>query len=553
MQILKMKTKVITIFAALAAGLLFISSCNNELDIEKKGNLGKVEDAYGTDENALAAVATCYQMWGFELFELQNILDNLSDDMWTGGGGSTDYYELQTLNRFMFGSDNSAVTARFTHLYTLIYDANLILEYVTKNETITPVMKQVISEAYFFRGWAYLYLGAAWGNVPIVDHLLSPSEYSLTNNTQAEVLAQSVADLKAAIDYGGLPSKSSKGDVQKRITREAAYAFLGKAYVFAGDYSSAATALGNVIDSNLYDLEPTDKYGDILKPATKNGPEVIASRYMITGTEIQDWGAPQGIPNYYSDGVERGWRNDHFDWAAANAVSPVIQTIMPGYGECTPRASLYNDMKAWETAQGSTSLSRLKQTIVDKEWMEANGMTLTDVFWGNEGFWNFKNRFLIEEVNSNYGYGGWNVWINNEWRAMRYSEVLLLAAEAYLQSGNTAKATDCLNKVRTRAGENAVGAATMDLIKNEKRFELCFEGCRFLDLVRWGEANTRLKDQGKVIKGLKTDWSVYDAGTFANAGFVQGKNELLPIPETELLVNPNIKQNPGWGSGSEEE
>lgn len=544
-----MKTRIFIVSAVLAACFSAISCNEDRLDIEQKGSLGTSDDYYTTDDHVESGISAAYAVWGFELFELQNMLDNLSDDMWTSGGGATDYSDLQTLNAYTFGSDNANIKNRFTHLYTLIYDANLILDNVPKNDTVTDVMKRAMSEAYFFRGWAYLYLGAAWGNVPIVDHVLSSSEYHLTNSTQEEVLTQAVNDFTQAIEYGGLSTKPSLGYVEKRITDYAAMAFLGKAYLQMNDYADAATWLNKVIDSGVYALEDGSSYGDLLKPATEDGDEVIALRYTANTTVTQDWTAHQGMNNYYSDGVERGWRNDHFTWTAASAQSDTINLIMPGYGECSPRADLATSMKEWELENGG-DLTRYNNTVKDYDWCQTQGLDIVAgmTFYGNEGYWNWKNRFLKEEVISSYGYGGWNVWIKNQWRAMRYAEVLLMAAEANFQSGDTDKALEEINLIRERAGETAATSVTMDMIKNEKRFELCFEGCRWLDLVRWGDAATVLADQGKVIYGFNDQGEVFQAGTNATGGFQSGKHELLPIPETELLVNPNIQQNPGWGS-----
>jgi hypothetical protein len=88
----------------------------------------------------------------------------------------------------------------------------------------------------------------------------------------------------------------------------------------------------------------------------------------------------------------------------------------------------------------------------------------------------------------------------------------------------------------------------MDQIKTESRLELCFEGQRFENLVRWGDAATVLADQGKRNPALQTDgsvkWTSYNDPS--DCGFKTGKHELLPFPDTEMSVNPNMVQNPGW-------
>jgi hypothetical protein len=129
-------------------------------------------------------------------------------------------------------------------------------------------------------------------------------------------------------------------------------------------------------------------------------------------------------------------------------------------------------------------------------------------------------------------------------KLMRYAEVLLLAAEAHLQAGNAPKATEYINMVRTRAKETPLTTVTLDDIKMEKRLELCNEGVRYQDLVRWGDAKAAMGEQGKDVPaytGSEIQWNWHNS----KYGF-QDKNVLLPIPLKELELNPNMTPNTGW-------
>src|SRR3712207_9570247 len=88
-------------------------------------------------------------------------------------------------------------------------------------------------------------------------------------------------------------------------------------------------------------------------------------------------------------------------------------------------------------------------------------------------------------------------------RVMRYAEALLLAAEANLQAGNKAKALEYVNQIRKRATLNPLTDVTMETIKTEKRLELCLEGVRYQDLIRWGDGEKMLGQQGKEIPSFK--------------------------------------------------
>jgi hypothetical protein len=113
--------------------------------------------------------------------------------------------------------------------------------------------------------------------------------------------------------------------------------------------------------------------------------------------------------------------------------------------------------------------------------------------------------------------------------------------------GGGSQAANYLNQVRTRAQLPTLGSVTLDDVKAEKRLELCAESIRFQDLVRWGDAPAALGNQGKEVYRFNgTNATVeYNNATF---GFKTGKHELLPIPGKEIMLNPNIHQNPGWGA-----
>jgi hypothetical protein len=131
-------------------------------------------------------------------------------------------------------------------------------------------------------------------------------------------------------------------------------------------------------------------------------------------------------------------------------------------------------------------------------------------------------------------------------RMIRFADVLLMAAEANNRksSPDDAKALSYVNRVRARVSLSPLASTGDQLfadIKTERQLELAFEGERYLDLIRWGDAANALKDQGKVIplgNGSELDLS--------DAGFKTGKNELLPIPSYEINVNKNMTQNPGY-------
>ena len=161
----------------------------------------------------------------------------------------------------------------------------------------------------------------------------------------------------------------------------------------------------------------------------------------------------------------------------------------------------------------------------------------------NEGLFMWKWRYEPEAA----GFMGMVCHQNARW--MRYAEVLLLGAEAHLAAGNSGQALKYINEVRDRAKLAPLGTVSLKDIQTEKRLELVGEGTRYQDMIRWGIAADRLKSQGEKCPVLDSNGNVKyntynkDASKF---GFKTGKHELLPYPGTEIRLNPNITQNPGW-------
>ena len=504
-----------------------VVSCNSELDIEKHGNLGSMDDFYTTDENIMQATASLYtEMRGlyYNWFFTKNLL---ADDVWAGGGSRGDNAEMEKLNEYTYGTDHSMIQSLYSGLYSVIYKANLIID---KTAGETDVMKRAIAEAKVFRAYAHFELVTLWGTAPVVDHLLTPDEYRQANSEPAALWALVESDLTEAINSGTLPSKSSVNDEETgiRATKELAQALLGKAYLFEGKNSEAAAMLDNVINSNKYALFTGD-YDMQFHAAYNNNCESLFELQKRNDTE-QLWSQMDMLF------IMQGWRTDKLNYNG-----PLGSILAQGmYGFMNPRKSLYDAFVAWEGADGY----RMNKTLLSYDQVAANYATIqTGAYvYGNEGYFMWKNQALKEDLISDMSY--FQVGEYTDLKVMRYAEVLLLAAEAHLNAGNTAKALEYINQVRTRAKETPLTSVSLSDIKTEKRLELCNEAVRFQDLVRWGDAATAMKEQGKEVPAYATtgvEWLYKND----NYGF-KSKHNLLPIPLKEIELNPNMTQNAEW-------
>lgn len=232
----------------------------------------------------------------------------------------------------------------------------------------------------------------------------------------------------------------------------------------------------------------------------------------------------------------QGWRTGNMK-LEGQAAKEVAQGT---YGFLNPRKSLYD---AFVAAEGKTGY-RLTKTMLDPETMDAYGIKLNpgQNLYGCEGYLFYKNRVLNSDNIMDASY--FQALQYTDRKIMRYAEVLLLAAEANLAAGNSDIALKDINEIRTRAHEASLTSVTLNDIKTEKRLELCLEGTRYQDLVRWGDAKVALADQGKQIPNYSSKGVSFDY-TNSQYGF-KDKHMLLPIPLKEKELNPNIVQNTGW-------
>jgi hypothetical protein len=465
-----------------------------------------------------------YSNW----FTIKNLL---SDDVWAGGGKRADMASAEQLNEFTFGTEHGTVEGLYSGLYSLIYNANLILGNVADD---SDVKKRARAEAKYFRAWAHFELVTLWEVAPAIDHVLAPSEYRQPTGDPAKTWTLIESDLTEAIESGMLHSKSGLDDKLTgiRVTKEAAQAMLGKAYVFQKKWSDAQTVLDAVINSNLYDLYEGE-YGDIHRMATDNNRESIMETQVPfdPNTSVFD----------FID-TQTGWRFDKMDVTGKAAAYADIASDT-GYGFFNPRKSLYDAFVAREGENGY----RLTQTMKTYDFLhDEMNLIIKESIYGNEGFFFWKNRILLSEsIPGPASFPNFRLMQANNKRVMRFAEVLLLAAEAHLNGGDTGKATTYVNRIRTRAKLAPLGSVTMNDVKIEKQLELCLEGCRFQDLVRWGDAATVLANQGGVVASF--NGTAVETTSPNNTYGFKPKHRVLPIPGKEIMLNEHIHQiEGGW-------
>ena len=555
-----MKTKFYKKFVTALVSLLFLAGCSsNFLDIQQPG-VTKVTDFYKTDADATGAIMGCYNMMRAMNASVWTSFwmtkESLSDDIYTGGENSGDRPEYQELNTFTFGPTNSPITNIYKYSYMVIYRANMIVD---NFKTPTPYQKVVIAEAKAIRSYMYFELATLYGNVPLVLHELLPTEYAQPNSasvtnpdgtvTPTGLYTQIEKDLNEAI--ADLPLKSqlkAAGSDAARFSKGTAQAFLGKTQLFEKKYTEAAKTLNALIATNEYGLyqlsEINNDYTQLFRKSTQFGKESIFE-ITYSSARVNDWNNSFG--DLWNDPSRTNPSNLVWQLCGPRGdqgFSGGSTGVNGGWGFGYPTLELWN---AYKNAGDSV---RVQSAILTESQLLAKGGTMGkdgNFMWGCPGLVRLKYTTWADETSSAPGVVP-DLDYGSDLRIIRYSDVLLMAAEANLLASpaDASTALNQINQVRTRVLLPALTSLTLDNIKLERRLELSFEGTRYQDLVRWGDAKTVLANQGKLVPTGKRIGGVLQFNNNSAAGFKAPKNNMFPIPFNEMSSNPNVKQNPDY-------
>ncbi len=493
--------------------LLFIASlltsCKKWLDYDPKEDFKITETVYLKSESDYRTMAVSVYTPIQWLNQAVPVGDIASDNSVSGGENASDVLSLQQIDDYTHTPVNSTLTELWQGAYEGINRANYMIQYKAANiagEAITFAGKDALyGEVQFLRAYYYFHLVRFFGDVPLfIDKRLGLSESkSLKKSPKADVYKQIEADLNAAIT--ALPAVQ----VQKgRITKYAAQALLGKVLLYQSKFDAAATMLDNVINSNAFSLSAD--FGSIFLALGENGSESVFEIQYSNSSPYYNWNA-----------VNRGQGNHSVQQCGIRGLN--------GSGAMPYASGWSTNLPSQNLAAAYTAGDRRRDvTVLNIEaYKTANpafNVTYQVAPFKNTGLYN--QKYLPRKGETS---GQIELNYENNFRTIRFADVLLMAAEANNRATapNDAKAQGFLNRVRQRAfGNNlnnitATGNALRQAIWDERRLELAMEGDRFFDLVRTGQAATRI------------------------TGFTAGKHEVFPIPQLEIEIS-GLTQNPNY-------
>lgn len=486
--------------------LVFFTACDDYIEVEPVGP--DADNYFNNEQEYESALIGAYDMLQSSFWNV--LLGVIASDDYAAGGDSFNYDQptLQNVNQMIHTpSDNNQLRDIWNLMYAGLNRANYLLEF--KDKTDFSGREQIIAQAYFLRAYYAFELAKHFGDIPLKteerngvsriadQRTIIGEQYDINRvGSISAVYSLIEEDLKEAIP--NLPLEQS--EVYK-VSKGAAQALLGKVYLYHGTFDAdkfadAASAFADVIGSEQYSLKLEEDYQNLFESSAENGTESVFE-IQYTGVEPAGWNCIICSEGSYFPkfcGPRSPYDNQEF---------------VTGWGFCLPSQELY-DLYDEDDARRDVTIYDLR----DQQDSYSQGRDDTGLF---------NRKYIPRKADDRAGSDPLN--FANNYRSIRYADVLLMSAEAEAQSGG-ANAENRLNDVRFRAyGDNshdytAAEGDILDAIYLERRKELAGEGHRFFDLVRTGQAAAAIP------------------------GFIANKNEVFPIPLVELELANAVGR---WG------
>ncbi|MCD2424293.1 RagB/SusD family nutrient uptake outer membrane protein [Niabella pedocola] len=523
-----MKKSFYYIYTALA---LLGFSCNKILDTTPQDFVSPV-NYYNTESELESALAGVYDRMGDNRVYAQGMASYLvvSDEFFMKN-------QTSGINANIVDASTLEINRHWEALYTGIERANMLLENIDKAQQVGEAKrKEIKGQVLFLRAYYYFLLTDEFGAVPLkLQSSKSPEEAPLPGSSVKEIYDQILKDMKEA---AGLVRSVSDYGYNTRITKTTVQGILARVCLtMAGSplmdlskYTEARAYADSVMQSGLHGLNP-----DFKQIYINHVKEIFDTRENLWEVEFK--GTSQGE-------IQEGGTIGSYNGITCGNIDTGY-----GYDYVHATAKLYN-------AYANGDLRR-DWTVAPFRFV-TTGSTVVRTAWGageiyerSNGKWRREYETLLPRNQNNTG---------TNWPLLRYADILLMFAEAdnYLNNGPSEKAYTAVNMVRRRGyGKDVLAPDTQadapaglsqqdfqELIVNERLRELAFEGLRKHDLIRWGLYPSVMQVQAREYQ-TNMPVALRDPAV-AQAQRVTARAVLFPIPNSELAVNPNIKQNSGW-------
>ncbi|TZF86101.1 RagB/SusD family nutrient uptake outer membrane protein (plasmid) [Pedobacter sp. BS3] len=542
--------KVMVCMASLVA-VSALSSCKKWLE-EKPYSLYSTNTYFTSVDEATKAVLGVYEAmsnlntYGFYMSLVYDIDSDIAQ--MDGSGLSNDN---RTIAHYNVTPNHSYILASWKLLYQGIDRANLVIQkipemalYQNGSDSQKTELKRLLGEAQFLRGLYYFDLVRLFGDVPFkLKFTEATDDMQPARTDREEIYDQIITDMKAAEEV--VPWASAKA-TDERVSKGAVKGILARVYLFRGGYSLRQNGTmqrpANYKDYYAAALQETKEIMQSGEHALNTSYENIFRNYCNLTLEPKESMFEVALYNTTGANANSGyigtWNSPICDAASSYGRANSFYKVIPLFQKSYAKGDLRKDVAVAAFQITATN------TISAFDTTKSNS---NDAKWA-PGKWrrNWQGTSYKDQNNTD---------IN--WVLLRYADVLLMRAEAEneVNDGPNSDAYNAINMVRRRGFGKDINTVdpTVDLpgglnkedflarVQKERAYELCFEGWRRMDLIRWNILGSTLRATEAAVKKYRSNFP-YVAGTY----FVDNKHELYPIPQKERDLDPNLTQNPGY-------
>lgn len=515
------------LFPCLLAFCFLIPSCSKFLSTSPEDFLSPI-NYYETEEQLQAALNGVYSrlqqdgLYGANLWSYQDIADEF-------------FWSLTNVTQtspniaiYKHTTSDSQVKSLWQICYEGIGQANTLLANINKPAMDEKRRDVIQGEALFLRAYYYFLLVSRFGQVPMtLEPITSPTGNNMPASSIREVYDRIILDMETAeklvlpiqnIGYGGRVSKSAVRGILARVNLYmAGYPLQDKSRL-----TETVKWTSMLMEDEVHKLNPD--YTDIFKRYARDEYDIGESIW-----EVEFWG--NRADAYLSSG-RLGSRNG-IEMRSNN----YLDSIGFAYGQVSALARLYRRYESGDTRRDwAIAPFRFSSSGKHTNWKT------NELYERNCGKWR-REYEVVKPKNKNY--------TPQNFPILRYADVLLMHAEAVNELEGPSAALPALNEVRARAnaslyeGANAITDKYLlrGEIREERSRELCFEGLRKMDLIRWGIFLDTMYWLGIEIAGEVPASKIYAPYAAQN---VSERHLLLPVPSYELTLNRSLVQNPNW-------
>ena len=565
-----MKTRLLLYIASLCICVSILAGCKDfleqaPLDAPATGEFFNNQTEMNVGLNAV--YKSIY--WNFGNTAYQSVMD-----------GWTDIALMRAveLGEGNFDTFNQHSLGIWQRAYVTIQRANTLLDGMERGKAKVPeaAYNRIQAEARVLRAWAYFYLVHMFSDVPLITKPLLPSEfYSQVRAPKAELIKFIYDELDAAaVNLDWAPSQRG------RVSKSVVYGIKARTALFNKEYKLAAESAKLIIDNAGLNLNPN--YQDLF---TKSGQEPNAGKEIIweilysnADAPNQNW-VPLGSISRAAGGQSGRFPQQRLvDMFEAKDGKRIDESAV--YDHTNPIKNRDLRLK-YTVAQPGDTISMNLQTLVYDVYKNTTSFRNADGTWTTKANADFDNAFgpaksgvgLLHAKYTQTNENAFASYVN--FILIRYAEILLIYAEAKIEQNQIdLTVVEAINKVRRRAKQPEVETAIANnqnelrkLIRRERVAELAMEGFRWFDIRRWGIADIVMPQQVMGIAKSPTNRppipnfkksAVHDLNSIPDytgqeslrfvreMRFWYPKLELLPVPQAERDVNPNLSQNKDW-------